>query len=102
MTLGGFLGIVTNPRIFQPATPMEVALAFCGRLVERPTAAMLQPGARHWTILVDLIERAQVRGAMVSDAYLAALAIEHGCELVTTDSDFSRFPGLRSRHPLAS
>ena len=48
-----------------------------------------------------LIERADVRGAMVSDAYLAALAIEHGCELVTTDSDFARFHTLRWSHPLA-
>lgn len=102
VTLGGFLRIVTNPRIFQPATPMELALAFCGQLMARPTAAFLQPGARHWAIMVDLIERSDVRGAMVSDAYLAALAIEHGCELVTTDSDFARFPSLRWRHPLAS
>lgn len=102
VTLSGFLRIVTNPRIFQPATPMEVALAFCRQLVARPTAAFLQPGARHWSIMVGLIERSGVRGAMVSDAYLAALAIEHGCQLVTTDSDFARFPSLRWRHPLAS
>jgi toxin-antitoxin system PIN domain toxin len=102
VTLGGFLRIVTHPRIFQPATPMGVALAFCRQLIARPTAAFLQPGARHWTIMVDLIERSDVRGAMVSDAYLAALAIEHGCQLVTTDSDFARFPNLRWRHPLAS
>jgi predicted nucleic acid-binding protein len=81
---------------------MELALAFCERLMERPTAAFLQPGARHWGIMVDLIERSGVRGAMVSDAYLAALAIEHGCQLVTTDSDFARFPALLWRHPLAS
>jgi toxin-antitoxin system PIN domain toxin len=102
VTLGGFLRIVTNPRIFKPATPMELALAFCRQLIARPTATFLQPGARHWAIMVDLIERADVRGAMVSDAYLAALAIEHGCQLVTTDSDFARFPSLRWRHPLAS
>ena len=102
VTLGGFLRIVTNHRIFQPATPMELALAFCRQLMARPTAAFLQPGARHWAIMVDLIERSDVRGAMVSDAYLAALAIEHGCQLVTTDSDFARFPSLRWRHPLAS
>lgn len=102
VTLSGFLRIVTNPRIFQPATPMELALAFCRQLIARPNAAFLQPGARHWPIMIDLIERSGVSGAMVSDAYLAALAIEHGCQLVTTDSDFARFPGLRWRHPLAS
>ena len=102
VTLSGFLRIVTNPRNFQPATPMELAVAFCRQLMARPTAAFLQPGARHWPIMIDLIERSGVRGAMVSDAYLAALAIEHGCALVSTDSDFARFPGLRWRHPLAS
>lgn len=102
VTLSGFLRIVTNPRIFQPSTPTDVAIAFCRELVARPNAAFIQPGARHWGIMVDLIERSQVRGAMVSDAYLAALAIEHGCQLVTTDSDFARFPTLRWRHPLAS
>jgi uncharacterized protein len=101
VTLAGFLRIVTNPRIFQPATPMDLALAFCRQLVERPTAVVLQPGARHWAIMVDLIERSNIRGAMVSDAYLAALAIEHGCQLVTSDNDFARFPRLRWRHPLA-
>jgi predicted nucleic acid-binding protein len=80
---------------------METALAFCRQLVACPTAVFVQPGERHWEIFVDLIERSGIRGATVSDAALAALAIEHGCELVTTDSDFARFPRLRSRHPLA-
>ena len=99
-TLAGFLRLVTNPRIFQPATPMDQALAFCRQLIARPAASMIQPGQRHWQIIVELIERAGVHGAMVSDAYLAALAIEHDCELVTTDRDFARFPNLRWRHPL--
>lgn len=101
-TLGGFLRIVTNPRIFELATPMKLALSFCRELIARPTAVVVHPGDRHWPIMTDLIERADIRGAMVSDAYLAALAIEHGCQLVTTDGDFSRFPDLRWRHPLAS
>ncbi|HEY4639784.1 MAG TPA: type II toxin-antitoxin system VapC family toxin [Thermoanaerobaculia bacterium] len=99
-TLSGFLRIVTNPRIFRPATPMGIALAFCHQLLTQPTARRIEPGSRHWSIMIDLIARSGVQGAMVSDAYLAALAIEHGCELVTTDSDFARFPGLRWRHPL--
>jgi toxin-antitoxin system PIN domain toxin len=102
ITLAGFLRIVTNPRIFRPATPMDQALSFCQELIARPTASMIQPGERHWDIMVDLIETAAVRGAMITDAYLAALAIEHGCEVVTTDKDFARFPNLRWRHPLAA
>lgn len=100
-TLAGFLRIVTNPRIFDPPTPVGVALDFCRRLVARPRSVLVQPGNRHWALLSDLVAKAGIRGALVSDAYLAALAIEHGCELVTTDGDFGRFPGLRSRHPLA-
>lgn len=99
-TLGGFLRIVTSPKIFEPPTPMDVALSFCDQLLGRPRAVLVQPGRRHWAILVDAIRTAGIRGAMVSDAFLAALAIEHGCELVTTDGDFSRFRGLRWRHPL--
>jgi toxin-antitoxin system PIN domain toxin len=101
-TLGGFLRIVTNPKIFPAPTPMQVALRFCDGLVQRPHAVLVQPGARHWPLLTRLVEAAAVRGPMVSDAYLAALALEHGCELVTTDADFSRFPDLRWRHPLGA
>ena len=101
-TLAGFLRIVTNPRIFDPATPMDRAIEFCRNLVEHPRAVLLQPGVRHWEIMVDLIEKAAIRGALVSDAFLAAIAIEHGCELVTTDIDFARFEGLRWRHPFAA
>ena len=96
--LSGFLRIVTNGRIFTPPTPMETALAFCQRLVERPRAVMVMPSRRHWDVFVDLCTN--IQGPLVADAYLAALAIEHGCELVTTDSDFARFKGLRWRHPL--
>ncbi len=99
VVLAGFLRIVTNPHIFDPATPMDIALAFCERLVEWPRASLVTPGRRHWEIFAGLCR--DIRGPLVSDAYVAALAIEHGCELVTTDSDFARFSGLRWRHPLA-
>jgi toxin-antitoxin system PIN domain toxin len=102
ITLAGFLRIVTNPRIFRPATPMQLAVAFCRQLITRPAAVFVQPGENHWAIMIDLIERSNIQGAMVSDAYLAALAIEHACELVTTDGDFARFPGLHWRNPLAA
>ena len=98
--LAGFLRIVTNAAIFDPATPMEVSLAFCQRLVDWPRAVLIAPGRRHWDIFVNLCSG--IRGPLVADAYLAALAIEHGCELITTASDFARFPGLRWRHPLAA
>ena len=61
---------------------------------------LLAPGPRHWEIVVDLCRRTAVRGNLVPDAYIAALAIESGCEWITTDRDYSRFPGLKWRHPL--
>jgi toxin-antitoxin system PIN domain toxin len=100
IVMSGFVRIVTNPKIFTPATPMETALAFCHSLVRRPQSVLVVPTHRHWRIFVDLCQRAKIKGPLVTDAYLAALAIEHGCELVTTDSDFSRFEGLRWSHPL--
>jgi hypothetical protein len=98
VVLAGFLRIVTNARIFDPPTPMPTALAFCQRLVEQPRAVMVASGRHHWDIFVGLC--ADIEGPLVTDAYLAAIAIEHGCEFITTDSDFARFSGLRWRHPL--
>ena len=98
LVLAGFLRIVTNPKIFRPATPMKTALAFCRRLVEWPRAVFVAPSRTHWDLFVKMCNA--IEGPLVTDAYVAALAIEHGCELITTDSDFARFQGLRWRHPL--
>ncbi|MXY25788.1 MAG: type II toxin-antitoxin system VapC family toxin [Acidobacteria bacterium] len=98
--LASFLRLVTNGRIFTPPTPMETAIAFCQRLATQPRAVVARPTPQHWKIFVELCR--EIEGPLVSDAYLAALAIEHGCELITTDSDFARFPGLRWRHPLSA
>ena len=100
VVLAGFLRIVTNPRIFDPPTVMATAIAFCQRLVDWPRAVVIAPGDQHWDVFVGLC--ANIEGPLVTDAYLAALAIEHGCELITTDSDFARFARLRWRHPLGA
>jgi uncharacterized protein len=100
LVLSSVVRIVTQARFFAvPATTAE-ALAFVEPLRLAPQCRIVQPGARHWGIFVDLCRRAAVRGAMITDAYLAALAIEHGCELITTDRDFARFPGLKWRVPI--
>ncbi len=98
VVLASFLRLVTNGKIFDPPTPMKTAIGFCQHLVEWPRAVLVAPSRRHWDLFAALC--ADIHGPLVSDAYLAALAIEHGCELVTTDSDFARFKGLRWRHPL--
>ena len=95
-----FLRIVTNPRIWDPPTPTELAVEFVAALRERPNCVLVSPGARHWGIFADLCVSLGLQGNVIADAYLAALAIESGNEWVTADRDFRRFPGLRVRHPL--
>ena len=97
-----FLRISTHPRLRQqPFTPGE-ATAIVDEWLEQPNVDVLAPGERHWGILRKLLPEAQARGPLVMDAHLAALAIEHGAMLATTDLDFSRFAGLRWLNPLAA
>jgi toxin-antitoxin system PIN domain toxin len=98
--VSGFIRIVTHPRIFTVPTPLDAALDFTARLKAHDNCLLVEPGTRHWDIFVDLCRSSGARGNLVPDAYLAALAIESGCEWITTDRDFARFPGLRWRHPL--
>jgi len=98
VVLSGFLRVVTHPRVFAEPTPLGEALAFCAALRGRPNAVVVTPGARHWRLFTDLCERANVRGNLVPDAYLAALAIESGSTWATADRDYSRFPGLTLAH----
>jgi toxin-antitoxin system PIN domain toxin len=101
LVLSGFLRVVTHPRVFRVPTPMKAALAFSQALRERPNCLIVAPGSRHWEIFMSLCRSTDVRGNLVADAYFAALAIESGSEWITTDRDYSRFPGLRWRHPLS-
>ena len=77
------------------------ACAIVGRWLARPQAVVVEPGERYWEIFQDLVVRAQIHGPLVSDAALAALAIEHGATLCTTDRDFRRFDGLQLLDPTA-
>lgn len=101
-TITAFLRISTNVRAF--AQPLTIAEAnrVVTDWVERPQAVILTPGERHWEIFRDLISAGQATGPLVMDAHLAALAIEHGCTLATTDRDFVRFPSLQITNPLAA
>jgi toxin-antitoxin system PIN domain toxin len=99
LVLSGFLRVITNPRIFDPPEPIASALAFVEALRAQPNCVILTPGPRHWGIFADLCRRGNIRGNLIPDAYLAALAIEMGSELISMDRDFSRFAGLRCRPP---
>jgi uncharacterized protein len=102
LVLSGFVRVVTHPRVFSPPSPLEAALEFAEQVRGQPNCVLITPGPRHWDIFVRLCSAAGAKGNLVPDAYLAALAIESGSEWITTDRDFSRFPGLRWRHPLAT
>jgi toxin-antitoxin system PIN domain toxin len=101
LVLAGFLRVVTHPRVFKTPTPFKEAVVFAHELRGQPNCVVVQPGPRHWEIFERVCGEAGAKGNVIADAYLAALAIESGCEWVTTDRDYSRFPGLRWRHPFA-
>jgi toxin-antitoxin system PIN domain toxin len=101
IVLSGFVRVVTHPRVFRPPSPIDDALGFAEDLIGQPNCVMIRPGRRHWALFARLCRESGAQGNLVPDAYLAALAIEGGCELFTTDRDFARFKGLRWRHPLA-
>jgi toxin-antitoxin system PIN domain toxin len=100
LVLSGFIRIVTHPKVFIAPSSLGDALLFAEQLRDQPNCVVLQPGPRHWDIFRRLCMDSGVRGNLVPDAYLAALAIESGSEWITTDRDFSRFKGLRWRTPL--
>jgi len=91
--------MATHPRVYVSPSRLEDAMAFARVLLEQPHCTVVQPGARHFTIFEELCRKASANGNLVQDAWLAALAVESGCEWVTTDGDFARFPGLRWRRP---
>ncbi len=99
LALAAVVRIVTNSRSFKQPTPLERALAFCDNLLGQPNCEVVEPGPRHWTIFKHLCVEVALRGPPVTDAWYAALAIEHGCSFITFDRDFARFPGLDWRAP---
>ncbi len=100
VTILAFLRISTNPRILQDAFSVAEAVGLVSAWLEAPAVTILEPGKRHWEILREMMTKGQAYGPLTTDAHLAALAIEHGATLATTDKDFTRFPGLRILNPL--
>jgi toxin-antitoxin system PIN domain toxin len=97
----GFLRLVTNPRVFVAPLSMRKAIDTVDRWFDRPSTMPLSPGERHWEILRSLLAEGGATANLTTDAHLAALAIENGAELCSTDTDFARFRGLRWTNPLA-
>lgn len=91
--------LATNPRIFKSPSSIEEAFAFCENLLSQPHCEAVWPGERHWTIFKRLCIETGTRGPRITDAWFAALAIEHGCTWITCDRDYARFPGLNWKGP---
>jgi len=97
--LSGVVRITTHPKVFARPSGLSEVIRFCDILISQPHGIIIQPGERHWDIFKRLCADADARGNLVPDAWFAALAIEAGCEWITLDRDYARFPGLRWRLP---
>ncbi|MGA2183908.1 MAG: type II toxin-antitoxin system VapC family toxin [Bryobacteraceae bacterium] len=100
-TAAAFLRISTNPRLPGERFTLEEAVRVVDQWFEQPNVRLLAPGDGHWSLFRQMSIEGQARGPLITDAQLAALTIEYGGILHTTDRDFARFPGLRWTNPLA-
>ncbi|MBI5014218.1 MAG: type II toxin-antitoxin system VapC family toxin [Deltaproteobacteria bacterium] len=98
--LSAFIRISTNPRVFERPLALDEATSRVQSWLDQPCTRLIDPSQRHWDVFRELLLRGKAAGNLVTDAHFAALAIEHGCTLCSTDSDFSRFPGLQWVNPL--
>jgi len=94
LVLAAVVRITTNPRVFKMPSAIEESLAFCNNLLGQPHCNVIRPGDRHFDIFQRLCIETDTLGPRVTDAWFAALAIEWGCNWITLDRDFARFPGL--------
>lgn len=99
-TVAAFLRVVTNTRLPGKRLTAAEAAEIVDQWLDQPNVRPLSPGDQHWTLFRQMLVEGQARGPLVTDAQLAALTIEYGGILQTTDRDFARFPGLRWHNPL--
>ena len=100
LTLGGFVRVMTNRRIFAEPTTSAQAWEAVDALLAAPAAMRLRPGERHWALFRQLVGDIDARGNDVADAYLAAYALENNATWLSADRGFARFHRLRWSHPL--
>jgi toxin-antitoxin system PIN domain toxin len=98
LALSALVRITTHARYRVPSS-LEEAFGFCEDLLAQPHCQRIEPGEQHWNIFQRLCVETDTRGRRVTDAWFAALAIECGCEWITMDRDFARFPGLKWQVP---
>jgi uncharacterized protein len=96
-----FLAIATNPKIFNPASTPEQALAQVDAWLASPQVHVLHSGMQHWVVLSDLARKAKLQGGQFHDARIAAICLEHSVKVLwTADRDFGRFKALKTTNPL--
>lgn len=99
LVVSGFLRIVTNPKIFRPASTINQAQDFIKEIIKQPNCHLVRAENRHFSIFLDICNTYKLSGKLIADAYHAALAIEHGLLWVSADTDFARFhQELRFQH----
>jgi toxin-antitoxin system PIN domain toxin len=99
LALSAVVRVTTDPRIYRTPSKLDEVCAFADYLVNQPTCQIVEPGERHWEIFSRLCIETDTRGRRVTDAWFAALAMEWGCEWITFDRDYARFPGLKWKVP---
>ena len=95
----GFLRLSTSPRLFPRPLGINEALLFVETLLTHRLVRKVLPGEGHWALLRHLLTLSGTGGNLVTDAHLAALALEYDARIATRDADFSRFPGIRTLRP---
>lgn len=100
-SLTAFLRIATHPRVFPRPLATRQAVEQVHEWLAAPAAWVPLPTGRHAEVFLPLVRDQRITGQLVSDAHLAALALEHGTGIWSTDGDFARFAGLRWANPLA-
>jgi toxin-antitoxin system PIN domain toxin len=95
LALSAVVRVTTSPRFYNSPNTLKDAFGYCEDLLQQPHCQIVEPGERHWDIFQRLCTSTDTRGPRVTDAWFAALAIEWGCEWITLDRDYARFPGLK-------
>jgi len=98
--ISGFIRIMTHPRVLVQPMPTSLVSGLVREWIDLPSVIVLEPGKRFSSLFLGLLESSGMAGNLTTDAYLAALAIEHQAELHSNDSDFGRFSGLLWKNPI--
>ncbi|MGA3007387.1 MAG: type II toxin-antitoxin system VapC family toxin [Opitutaceae bacterium] len=98
--LTAFIRISTNPRLHRRPLTLKEAVERVQSWLDQPCVRLISPTDQHWPIFKKMMHGGNATANLVSDAHLAALAVEHNCELHSSDADFARFPGLKWKNPI--